>query len=240
MIWLAFTTGLLGSLHCAGMCGPIAMSLPDFGHSGILYYWQRIQYNLGRLFSYAALGAIAGLPGEWIKPAGWQQMLSMVAGALLIVSFLFTRLKGRISPFSVIHDKIGAALGKTLKSNKAAGWLLTGILNGLLPCGLVYIALAAALVSGGIAEGALFMLFFGLGTFPMMFIISISGRWLPLKIRTKVRHVLPFTSLLVGVLLFVRGMNLGIPYLSPEIKTDQGKQTMECCDVRNSPSGQSR
>lgn len=236
MIWLAFTTGLLGSLHCAGMCGPIAMSLPDFGHSGFAYYWQRFQYNFGRIISYAALGAIMGLPGEWIKPAGWQQWLSIITGAVLIVSFLFTQLKGKIRPFAFLHEKLVGALSKSLQNRGSASWLITGLLNGLLPCGLVYIALAGALVAGGIAEGAIYMGFFGLGTFPMMFIISVSGRWLPLKIRSRVKYVLPFTSLFVGVLLIVRGMNLGIPYLSPEIKKEQGKQTMECCDVSKPPT----
>lgn len=230
MVWLAFTTGLLGSLHCAGMCGPIAMSLPDPGHLGLSYYWQRFQYNAGRMISYAFLGAILGIPGTWIKPAGWQQGLSIVTGIVLILSFVFTRYKGKFKPFDFLQQKIVGSLGKILQKGSGSSWLATGVLNGLLPCGLVYIALAGALVSGSVLNGAIYMLFFGLGTFPVMFIISVSGRLLPLKIRSKVRYIIPFTSVLVGVLLVVRGLNLGIPYVSPELIEKDGNQTMECCE----------
>ena len=233
MYWLAFTTGLLGSLHCMGMCGPIALSLP-FSNSGDRwqFYSGRLQYNFGRMISYSALGLFMGLPGQMFQAAGWQQKLSVFAGALLLLSFFGMLGRNRFGFINRVYTKISVLMSAAMTKTGSFQMLLTGILNGLLPCGLVYVALAGALASGGVTNGALYMALFGLGTLPMMFVMSAGGVWFPTGFRAKLRKVLPATTFLVGLLLVLRGMNLGIPYLSPQLEEQNHKETMECCEMK--------
>ena len=239
MYWLAFTTGLLGSLHCLGMCGPLALSLPGDASQKGVFVFQRAQYNLGRIVAYGLMGAIMGLPGQWIKPAEWQQALSIFAGAILLLSLFSVLLKSKIRIIEQFHNKVVVAIGATMQKTGNARWLTIGILNGFLPCGLVYVALAGALASGSILEGMWYMVLFGLGTFPLMFILSISGSFTGFSFRNKIKKVIPTATFVVGVLLILRGLNLGIPYISPKVteiqssSSHQHATTMECCTTKS-------
>jgi uncharacterized protein len=239
MYWLAFTTGLLGSLHCLGMCGPLALSLPGDTTHKAQYVFQRVQYNLGRILAYAMLGAVMGIPGQWIKPAGWQQALSIFAGSLLLVTLFTVALKSKFNFIDKFHAKVAKAIGKTMQKTGKAQWITIGVLNGFLPCGLVYVALAGALASGSISHGIVYMVLFGLGTFPLMLVVSISGSFASFSFRNKIKRVIPTATFVVGVLLILRGLNLGIPYISPQVKesqsntTEQKNTTMECCKTKS-------
>ena len=207
--------GLLGSFHCIGMCGPIVLALP--GRSIV----HKIFYNLGRTITYSLLGVAVGFIGQGVAFAGLQQSLSIVIGVIMLVIILFTKYKHFDLPtngvFNKVYISIKTKLGPLLKSKSVFSPLLIGILNGLLPCGLVYAALLAALSLGSIVGSAFYMAFFGLGTFPIMLGLGLFSSVISPSIRTKLNRAVPYFLALVAILLILRGMNLGIPYVSPKI-----------------------
>lgn len=229
-LWLAFVTGLLGSLHCAGMCGPIAFSLPfSSGRSPVSFYSGRVLYNVGRIITYAILGALVGSFGSALGMVGWQRYLGIFAGSLLVLAVLFGYLgkSDRYTLIDRISGKIKTGFNKYFGSAKSSSLFIVGLLNGLLPCGLVYTALAIALAAGDPVSGALVMVLFGSGTFPMMFVLSISRKFISQVVWKKFSRWSPLFALLIGVIFIFRGLNLGIPYLSPHV--DQHGEVMECC-----------
>lgn len=228
-IGAAFIFGLLGSLHCIGMCGPLALAIP--GNNG----WPgRLLYNLGRVTSYTLLGLIFGLAGGAARLAGMQQGLSIAAGTSILFWLLLPKnLKARLREqqnFALIHLKLRRGLSHLLKSNQPATQWGIGILNGLLPCGFVYLALAGALAQPSIAQSAFFMTLFGLGTFPAMLVISYAPYLLAPKTRISIRRALPIGTAIIAVLLILRGLSLGIPYVSPKLAlTPAAQESMPAC-----------
>jgi hypothetical protein len=221
MLYLtAFFTGLFGSFHCAGMCGPIAFALPGKDKSNADFYFGRFVYNSGRIFTYMLLGVILGAFGLGLKLAGIQQGLSISAGIIIILSILISWFKkGNIgfNPLKMFSNN----LFKKLFAKASLGSLfLIGVLNGLLPCGFVYIALIGATATQDVYHGALFMIVFGLGTLPLMYGVSIIGQFLSSNLRNNISKLTPFLAILIGCLFILRGMNLGIPYVSPKINID--------------------
>lgn len=221
MLYLtAFLTGLFGSFHCAGMCGPIVFALPGKEKSGFAFYLGRLVYNSGRIFTYMLLGIILGAFGLGLKLAGIQQSLSIGAGIIIIVSVVigFFR-KGNVAfnPLKLFSNQLFKKL--FTKANNISLFSI-GLLNGLLPCGFVYIALIGASATQDIQHGALFMMVFGLGTFPMMFGVSVIGQFLSSSIRSNISKLTPYLAILIGCMFILRGMNLGIPYLSPKINVE--------------------
>ena len=234
MIWAGFLFGLLGSFHCVGMCGPIAMALPFGGSSGWRYYTGRLLYNGGRIITYTALGALAGAFGKSLQMAGLQQTVSIVSGILILLLLVLPNaLKGRAA--SVLGtDKLMAwvrqKLGHYFQQNSLGSLFMVGLLNGLLPCGFVYIALAGAISTPGIEGAMVYMLLFGLGTFPLMFVVSLSGRLISLKLRSTFNRTVPYVGMALAVIFIMRGLNLGIPYLSPKVAhTAQHTTEITCC-----------
>ncbi|PKV75467.1 sulfite exporter TauE/SafE family protein [Pontibacter ramchanderi] len=234
MIWAGFLFGLLGSFHCVGMCGPIAMALPFVGSSGWRYYAGRLLYNGGRIVTYASLGALAGAFGQSLEMAGLQQTVSIVSGVLILLLLVLpTAFKGKASHV-MGTDKIMAwvrrKLGYYFQKNSLGSLFMVGMLNGLLPCGFVYIALAGAISAPGIGGAMLYMALFGLGTFPLMYIVSLSGKLISLKVRGMFNRAVPYVGMVLAVLFIVRGLGLGIPYLSPKVvQTAQYTTEMSCC-----------
>lgn len=228
---IAFMTGLAGSFHCVGMCGPIALALPV----GKLSFFQatisRISYNLGRVSTYSILGAAFGYFGKTIFVAGFQQQLSILIGILMLSFFL----PNRVFSWSPIQ-KVTHFLMKTFKKifpiNSPFGFVLLGLLNGLLPCGFVYMALAGACATSTPTEGAIFMAFFGLGTAPMMFSISILPKFLSNTNRLFINKYLPVYTFILAGFFILRGLNLGIPYLSPRFEKQVSSQTIPVCHTR--------
>ncbi|MBX7202205.1 MAG: sulfite exporter TauE/SafE family protein [Bacteroidia bacterium] len=214
LLFVAFLLGASGSLHCVGMCGPIALALPvhhlPFTSRTLLLFL----YHAGRILCYATLGFIFSFFGAGLVLAGIQQSLSIALGSLLIVSVLFARIKFTkrfalgLGPFFKQH------LGAAIRKKTPSALFLAGMLNGLLPCGLLYTALAGATASRTITDGVLFMVVFGLGTLPAMLSIGLLSTISP-QMRQVIRKASPVITVLMGILLVIRGLGLGIPMLSP-------------------------
>ena len=225
----ALMLGLIGSFHCAGMCGPIALAIPLNNQSSFNKINGSLIYNIGRAITYAIMGAIFGLLGKGLVMAGFQKWVSIIMGLIMVTSVLFPSLyKNRFdidkSAFSFVGN-LKIKLGHLLRKRSYSSLLLIGLLNGLLPCGLVYMAIAGAIATTNSLSGALFMFIFGLGTLPMLFAISILGNTLSVKLRSKMTKIIPAVVFFIGVLFILRGLGLGIPYISPPEKKLQVPET---------------
>lgn len=215
----ALVLGLMGSFHCAGMCGPIAIALPLHGNSITQKIFGGALYNLGRTLTYGIMGAIFGLLGQGVQMIGFQQKVSVIMGAIMIISVLFPSLfKHQYSMdeswFSFV-GRLKKAIGKMFSVRSFSSLFFIGLLNGLLPCGLVYMAIAGAIGTGEVLLGSLYMIMFGLGTIPMLLSISIAGNILNAAVRRKINRLIPVLVVIVGIFFVLRGLSLGIPYLSP-------------------------
>jgi sulfite exporter TauE/SafE len=216
----ALVLGLMGSFHCAGMCGPIAIALPLHGNTVPQKIFGGTLYNIGRTITYGIMGALFGMLGQGIHLLGFQQKISVVMGALMIISVLFPALfRNQFSLekswFSVV-GKLKKSIGKMFAVRSFSSLFFIGLLNGLLPCGLVYIAIAGAIGTGSATQGTLYMILFGLGTIPMMLGISAAGNMMGLALRNRINKLIPVLVVVVGLLFILRGLDLGIPYLSPK------------------------
>lgn len=215
----AIALGFASGFHCIGMCGPIALSMGLTKKQATNYYLQNLTYQFGRIFTYALLGGILGIIGEGFELAGFQQYLTIAVGILLIVMALFSfggkDFASKIPFFSKFLFKVKSNLGKLLQKADYRSRFTTGILNGFLPCGMVYMALTASLASGGIWQGASYMALFGLGTLPFMFTVVLVGNLMNQAFRLKILKAVPVIMIILGGLFIVRGLGLGIPYVSP-------------------------
>jgi uncharacterized protein len=216
-LWTALLLGLVGSAHCAGMCGPLALALPVGGGSRGWFLAGRLAYNLGRILTYAALGALFGLLGQGFALAGLQRWVSLGLGAVILVGVCLSPSFINAVPVNQALSRLKGALGRLLQARTLTALLAFGILNGLLPCGLVYVACAGATSTGDAARGVRYMVAFGLGTVPMMLAIALLGSKLQLVLRFKLQRLIPVSLGVVGALLLLRGMALGIPYVSPKL-----------------------
>ncbi len=233
-IWTAFLFGFIGSFHCIGMCGPIAIALPGGFKTKLSLTLSRLLYNAGRLVTYCFLGLVAGIVGEAIALAGWQQSLSIVMGSAIIVAIAIPYILRRskynetlLAPVKSLFSKFWSGL---MKRRSFTSLFLIGLLNGFLPCGFVYIALAAATSTGAIINSITYMLLFGLGTTPIMLATSLFGQFLPQRIKHSIVRLLPIAGLALGTLLVLRGMSLGIPYISPKVESNiQATTEPGCC-----------
>lgn len=219
LIFAALGLGFASGFHCLGMCGPIALSLGLSKKQQVNFHLQNLTYQLGRILTYSFLGAIVGIVGEGFQLAGFQKYISILAGILLITMALFSfggDFTSKIPAISNALLKVKINLGKLLRKTDYSSRFLTGVLNGFLPCGMVYMALTASLAAGGIWQSSTFMVFFGLGTFPFMFAAVLFGNILNATVRNKILKIVPVFMLILGALFILRGMELGIPYVSPK------------------------
>ena len=219
MLWTALIFGLLGSFHCVGMCGPIAFLLPLDRKSQSKRVLQLLSYHAGRLFTYGFIGFVFGLVGKSLNLFGIQQQLSIIIGIgmiamILIPSKIFNRYNFS-RPIYTAVSKVKSAMGKELKKKNPGTFFTIGFLNGLLPCGLVYMAVFGALASGGSGYGALYMVFFGLGTIPLMTTAIYLGNFLKGKAKQRILKIIPVFVVVIGLLFILRGLGLGIKYISP-------------------------
>lgn len=223
LIFAALTLGFTTGFHCLGMCGPIALSLGLSKKQQVNYHLQNTTYQLGRIVTYSILGAILGLVGEAFNLAGIQSYLTIFAGIVLIfmaiVSFGGTDFASKVPFLNSMLLKVKIKLGKLLSKSDYSSRFLTGILNGLLPCGMVYMALTASLAAGSVAKSAAFMALFGLGTFPFMYAAVLFGNMINAATRSKILKIVPLLMFLLGGLFILRGMEMGIPYVSPKKET---------------------
>ena len=212
-------------MHCLGMCGPIVLALPDQGASNKLtFFMGRLFYNFGRVLTYIILGFVFGALGQVISLAGFQSTLSIVLGILVIAS-LFLPLSKTLD-FFTNNSLWRKTLGKLFRKKSYSALTGIGLLNGFLPCGLVYTALAGASAGGDVLYGGAFMLLFGLGTIPALVVLSFVGKQTKLNWRGLVRRAFPAMALILGSLLILRGLSLGIPYISPDLSKKGTKQEL--------------
>ena len=222
---IAFLLGFLGSLHCAAMCGPLMLALPLPPGGPARFVAGRIVYQLGRIATYCLLGIVAGLIGKSLFVAGFQRWLSISLGLAVLAGFLISKRVAVSAPVVRLVGKLKFMMSAQLKQRSYRSLTLLGLLNGMLPCGLVYVALAGAVSRGDLLDAVTYMAMFGLGTLPTMLGISLSGRLFPAAIRLKLRSAIPVGVCLLAAMLILRGMALGIPYLSPDLSS----ATPSCC-----------
>lgn len=232
MLLTALLFGLLGSFHCVGMCGPIAFLLPVDRTNQLRKVSQIFLYHLGRILSYSILGLVFGLVGKSLNLFGFQQQLSIGIGVLmLLVVFIPQKTFNKYNfsrPVFKIVSRVKSALGKELKKKTPDTFLTIGFLNGFLPCGLVYMAIFGAIASGNAWQGSLYMAVFGLGTIPLMTSAIYLGNFLNAQVRQRIRKAIPVFIVVIACLFIVRGLGLGIPYLSPKPVTEAVGADYEC------------
>ncbi|MBT8317817.1 MAG: sulfite exporter TauE/SafE family protein [Lutibacter sp.] len=238
MLWTALVLGLAGSFHCIGMCGPIAFVLPVDRSSKSKVIFQTFLYNFGRLISYSLIGILFGFIGRGLYLAGFQQRLSVLMGVIMIATIVipisvfnkYNFSKPLYQIIAKVKSKLGFYLSK--KSNKAL--FLIGFFNGFLPCGLVYMALIGSISTGNAIQGALYMAIFGLGTIPMMAAAILLGNFVSVSIRSKIQKAIPVFVVIIGLLFILRGLGLGIPYISPsDAKLQLSNNPTECVSIDN-------
>ncbi len=232
MLFSAFIFGLISSFHCIGMCGPIAMMLPVDRTNSSKKVTQIITYHLGRLTAYGTIGFVFGLLGKGFFLAGMQQKLSIFIGVAMILVILipekvFARYNFSKPVFRLI-SKIKTSLGSQFKNKSYQSLFTIGLLNGFLPCGMVYVALFGAIAMQSASFGILYMILFGLGTVPMMSSVVYMNSFLTIPIRNKIQKAIPYVAIIIGALFILRGLGLGIPYVSPSNMSLFVQETPNC------------
>ncbi len=223
MEWIlaGITFGFLGSFHCIGMCGPLALALPGSDRKTSYLVASRLVYNVGRVITYSILGAAVGLLSKMISIGGFQQWLSIGVGVFILLGLSISRLQTKLNQWKAYPSKLIKKAGNPIKSLFKKGTIgslfAIGLLNGLLPCGFVYMGLATALTSGSVFSSTIFMTGFGIGTIPAMLGVSLAGGLISISVRRKLKNYSPYFIAFVGILLIIRGLNLAIPFLSPQM-----------------------
>jgi hypothetical protein len=220
MLYTAVLFGLISSFHCIGMCGPIAMMLPVDHNNPTKKVLQIMLYHLGRLTAYGMLGLFFGMLGKGLFLAGLQQQLSIAVGILMIVLVvvpekILANYNNFSKPVYKLISKVKAHLGAQFKRKSPDALFTIGLLNGFLPCGMVYAALFGAIAMQSELLGVAYMVLFGLGTIPMMSAVVLISNFITVPIRNRIQQLIPVFVIVIGALFIMRGMGLDIPYISP-------------------------
>ena len=222
-VWAGFIIGLVGSVHCIGMCGPIVLALPSGNGTQLRMFISRILYNLGRVVTYSFLGAVFGLFGSRILLIGLQQNMSIFIGVVILLSVLLPhKIKAKFAQFKIYKEISGlvkSGFSKLLGKGSHTSFFTFGIINGFLPCGFVYVGIAGAVSTGSVLEGTIFMALFGLGTLPIMLATAIAGRQINATVKKRINRLIPALAAILAILFILRGLNLGIPYISPKLNS---------------------
>lgn len=226
-IWEGLIIGFLGSMHCIGMCGPIALALPSGSFRSFSFYFGRVLYNFGRVITYSFFGLIFGLLGKSFSfiSIEFQQGITIATGFVILLIVITpqsfkTKIYGKLS-FINFTSKIKNYFSTLFKKGSYSSLFFIGILNGFLPCGFVYVGLAGALVTGEVLSGIYYMALFGIGTIPVMFGTALAGNFISVQARQKLSKTIPYFAGLIAVLFILRGLSLGIPYISPKTEKIQ-------------------
>ncbi len=240
-VWTGFVVGLLGSLHCIGMCGPIVAALPQGEGGKLSFLYGRLLYNSGRVVTYALIGLVFGLIGKTIFMAGYQQGLSIAIGVVIILAVITPSRysQGLISALGLgrVYALISKLWGRLFRSSRKTSLFAIGLLNGFLPCGFVYVALAGAVATGGALKGSAYMALFGVGTIPILLVFSLIGNVIGHKFRRAFSHAVPVLAIALALVFILRGLSLGIPVLSPKMTHDvaTGEVKSSCCEHKAAP-----
>ncbi|MBB1284988.1 sulfite exporter TauE/SafE family protein [Flavisolibacter sp. BT320] len=232
IISAGFIMGAVGSLHCIGMCGPLAMALPLGNRSAGGRLTGGVLYNIGRVLTYTWLGLVMGLAGGFLITPKIQSTVSLAFGtAILLYLCLPATVKRSLSKSSKAQGffmTLRTQLGKLLSTPTNSSLFGIGMLNGLLPCGMIYIALTSSFLTGSSVNGGLFMTAFGLGTVPAMLSAVFFGSFVSQQVRMRLRKTIPVFMACMAALLVLRGLNLGIPYISPALPQDGSSSEVIC------------
>lgn len=223
----ALSLGFLSSLHCLGMCGPIALALPLNRHS-VWTMLGGLSFNhLSRVAGYSLMGLVAGSMGKGLAIAGLQSYLSIISGAIMLLVLFFSwKPIPALSFTHLIASKWKMAASGLFGISSPYTLSVIGFLNAFLPCGFVYMALAGATGTGSVGGGAAFMALFGAGTVPALATVAFAKQFIQTRFRDKARKYTPLLVSVLACILILRGLNLGIPYLSP--KADKAS-VHSCC-----------
>jgi len=220
---IAFFIGLFGSIHCIGMCGPLAFAIPVSAKNWWILVIDKVIYNLGRIVSYVALGLIIGMAGRQLWLSGLQRGVSFISGLLIIMAGL-----SRLLKISVAKKPVSKLLSRLVNRwfsyalQHRAGHLLIGMLNGFLPCGFVYLALVGAINTQSPIQAGMYMFWFGMGTFPLMLLATIGSGFINPTIRRHINKTIPYFMILLGFWFVLRASGLNIPYLSVPVQQISG------------------
>lgn len=224
--------GFAGSLHCAGMCGPLQLLVPSRVKGQAPGTIEFIFYHIGRVTLYSLLGVLSGLIGLQLMLFQSFQWISIILGSIMLVfAWVGLERNGKLS--QRVMALLQGRLQKVYYALRVNPSLLLifniGLLNGLLPCGLVYFALLNAIASQHIGIGFASMAMFGLGTLPVFIFLRIVRN--KIKNQRILTQLQPYILTVAALLIILRGLNLGIPYLSPTIEkaSKYGAPSVKCC-----------
>ena len=218
VVFAGLSLGLVSSFHCVGMCGPLVLSLPINRNRKASKFWSISMYHGGRIGTYALFGLIFGMAGRKIYLAGFQQWFSILLGIMILLSLVANPVgSGGIfaSFLKGYSSRVRRSIATLWASNSKFKFMLLGGANGLLPCGMVYLAVAGALSFSDLGRSIAFMSMFGAGTLPTLLALSLLTNLVSVSFRNGIRKIVPYLVAAMGCLLIIRGLNLGIPYLSP-------------------------
>lgn len=217
-MWLtALIIGLAGSLHCLGMCSPLAFAVTNFRRP---YFTNRLIYNGGRILCYGLLGMFFSTFGSLFRLSGFQNALTLTLGCALIVLGIAGTRYFRIPFLTPLVQKITASIkslfAEFLQRKTTVSVAFLGALNGLLPCGLTYVALTYCLTLGSPIAGFAFMLVFGAGTLPVMLGLTSGMQFLTNRFHFSLGNFTTIAMIVLGALLMSRGM-----YVHSHVVRDQ-------------------
>lgn len=231
LVTAAMIMGMIGSFHCVGMCGPLALSLPLSSNSLWVKFTGAFVYNAGRIITYALFGLLFGAVGKTASVFGMQQWLSVILGLVIIVFVVMPKKFNNAAQNEGVVAKalqyLRSSIAKLFSKKGFHSLFAIGLLNGLLPCGMVYMAAAAATATGSTGNAMLFMIFFGAGTLPVMWSLAFFGNYIGVAVRQKIRRAYPLMVAVMACLLIIRGLGLDVPYLSPAINSST-QQVQNC------------
>jgi len=208
----ALAIGFLGSFHCVAMCGPIALAISGGNENTLRFLAGRTIYNSGRILTYAFMGFLAGWAGHTLLMAGLQKSVSITIGILMIISvavLYYLPLKSGSNTVALkLNQLIRKIFSSVIKKKNYASLFFAGLANGILPCGFVYLAIAGAATTQAPLQGALYMIFFGLGTFPAMMAVAAFGKLAGVKFRGFLVKAAPVMMILLGIYFVYRGYSM--------------------------------
>jgi uncharacterized protein len=230
ILWTtALLTGFVGSLHCVGMCGPIALALPMGGKTQGQRFLSRILYSLGRITTYSFIGLMMGFVGNKLFFSGLQQEISVTIGISLLLILTLSHKTLILKPLRLFNEEIKSLFSYVLKQKSLASMFVLGLINGLLPCGFLYLATTGSVITGSPFGGMVYMALFGLGTAPAMFAVGVLAKFMNLRLRRVFTQITPIYTIILAIFLIIRGLNIGIPYVSPHFSTPNQNKSIPIC-----------
>ena len=229
MLWAAFTLGLAGSWHCVGMCGPIAMVVP--GAKGKNRIYAILLYHSGKILSYALIGSLFGLFGLFLGSLKIQSVVTISVGILMVlIAFLpviLNRLEQKGFVLFSSYFRFKQKLSRLLDKDKVEFAFYIGLLNGFIPCGMVYMAALAALTQASVTDSILFMVLFGLGTAPFISLLIFFANYLRSKIQKRAVMLRTAVLFLVGLFMVWKGFNS----YSLDLQSAKAGDHFQICEV---------